>query len=147
MAMNKDKEANDKAAKDKEAKVMRQQLKDSADKRNTYIKKALAALSDADKASNKAVLEKTREIIKDTFRGEVSAKLATIITNGEQLQHINEYMDSIEATRATPFFAILLLLIILIIRGKQTGQGSGHGRRFKRGEVEVGASTQESAVA
>ena len=63
---------------------------------------ACNALSDADKASNKAVLEKTREIIKDTFRGEVSTQLATIIANGVQLQHINEYKDSIQTTRATP---------------------------------------------
>ena len=48
------------------------------------------ALSDADKASNKAVLEKTREIINDTFRGEVSKRLAAIIANGVQLQHISE---------------------------------------------------------
>ena len=34
---------------------------------------ALDALSDAEKASNKAALDKTREIINDTFRGEVAA--------------------------------------------------------------------------
>ena len=62
---------------------------------------AFNALSDADTASNKAVLEKTREFIIDTFRGEVGAKLASSIANGVQLQHIKEYMDNIEATRAT----------------------------------------------
>ena len=81
---------------------MRRSLEDNADERNTYIKMALDAPSEANKASNKAVLEKTREIINDTFRGEVGAKLATNIANGVQLQHIKEYMDSIEATRATP---------------------------------------------
>ena len=63
---------------------------------------ALNDLPDADKVSYKKVLEKTREIIKDTFRGEVGAKLAGMIANGVQLQHIDEYMDSIEATRAPP---------------------------------------------
>ena len=82
--------------------IMQQKLENNADERNTYIRMAFNALSDADKASNKAVLEKTREFIIDTFRGEVGAKLATNIANGVQLQHIKEYMDSIEATRATP---------------------------------------------
>ena len=67
---------------------MRRSLEDNADERKTYIKMALDTVSDADKASNKALLEKTREIIKDTFRGEVGAKLATMIANGVQLQHI-----------------------------------------------------------
>ena len=80
---------------------MRQKLDDNADAQKTYIRMAFNALSDADKASNKAVRDQTREIIKDTFRGEVGAKLAGMIANGVQLQHINEYMDSIEATRAT----------------------------------------------
>ena len=88
--------------KEKEARLMQQQLKDNADERNTYIKMAFAALSDADKASNKAVLEKTRDIINDTFRGEASANLATIIANGVQLQHINENKDSMQTTRANP---------------------------------------------
>ena len=66
------------------------------------IKMALDALSDADKASNEAVLEKTREIIKGTFRPEVGAKLATGITNGAQLQHIKEYKASMQTTRGTP---------------------------------------------
>ena len=70
---------------------MRRSLEDNADERKTYIKMALDTVSDADKASNKALLEKTREIIKDTFRGEVGAKLATITANGVQLQHIQEH--------------------------------------------------------
>ena len=65
------------------------------------IKMALDARSDADKASNKAVLDKTREIIQDTFRGEVGAKLATIIANAVQLQHIKEYQERIQKARAT----------------------------------------------
>ena len=64
---------------------MQRKPEDNADERNTYITMALDALSDADKASNKAVLDKTREIIQDTFRGEVGAKLATIIANAVQL--------------------------------------------------------------
>ena len=51
------------------AMIMRQQLANNADERKTYIRMAFNALSDADKASNKAVLEKTREFIIDTFRG------------------------------------------------------------------------------
>ena len=74
--------------------LMQQSLKDNADERSNYSKLAWDALSGADKASNKAVLEKTRDIIKDTFRGEVGAKLATIIANGIQLQHSKEYQES-----------------------------------------------------
>ena len=48
------------------------------------------------------MLAKTREIIKDTFRGEFNLKNATTIANAINLQHIGEYMDSIEATRAPP---------------------------------------------
>ena len=68
----------------------------------SLIKMALDALSDATKASNKAVLGKTREIINDTFRGEVSKRLAAILANKVQLQHINEYKDTIQTTRAAP---------------------------------------------
>ena len=65
------------------------------------FKMAVDSLSGANKASDKSILDKTREIIRDTFRGDVGAKLATIIANGVQLQH-NEYNDSIQTTRATP---------------------------------------------
>ena len=68
--------------KEEDARLMRRSLEDNADKCNNYIKMALSAISDADKASNKEVLDKTREIIKDTFRGDVGAKLATNIANG-----------------------------------------------------------------
>ena len=84
------------------AMTMRQKLANNAGERKTYIRMAFNALSDADKSSNKAVLEKTRDFIIDTFRGEVGAKLASNIANGVQLQRIKEFMDSIEATRATP---------------------------------------------
>ena len=85
-----------------DAMLMQQGLKDSADERNTYIDTALDALSDADKASDKSVLDKTREIIKDTFRVLVGANLAAMIANGLQLKHIKEYKDSIQTTRVTP---------------------------------------------
>ena len=85
-----------------EAYNIRQELADNADERNTYIRNALNDLPDADKVRNEKVLAKTREIIKDTFRGELNLKNATTIANAINLQHINEYMDSIEATRAPP---------------------------------------------
>ena len=62
--------------KKEDAMLMRKKLKNNADERKTYIKMALGALSNADKALNNKVLEKTRDIIKDTFRGEVNANLA-----------------------------------------------------------------------
>ncbi|MFM7988249.1 MAG: hypothetical protein ACKPKO_53945, partial [Candidatus Fonsibacter sp.] len=63
-------------------------MDDNAHERNTYIKMALDALSDADNASDKEVLNNTRDIIKGTFffRGEVSAKLAIDIANGVRLR-------------------------------------------------------------
>ena len=79
---------------------MRQKLEDNADQRKTYIRMALNDLPDADKVRKEKVLAKTREIIKDTFRGELNLKNATTIANAINLQHIGEYMDSIEATRA-----------------------------------------------
>ena len=85
-----------------EASDMRRKLDNNADERNHYINMALGDLSDADKVSNPTVLNKKREIVKDTFRGEVNLKNGTTIANGVQLKHINEYMDSIQATRATP---------------------------------------------
>ena len=63
---------------------------------------ALNDLPDADKVRKEKVLAKTREIIKDTFRGELNLKNATTIANAINLQHIGEYMDSIEAKRAPP---------------------------------------------
>ena len=56
--------------KEEDARLTQQRLKDNADERKTYINMAFDAISNADKASDKAVLEKTREIINDTFRGE-----------------------------------------------------------------------------
>ena len=50
-----------------EAKLMQRSLEDNADERETYIRMALDTLSNADKASDKAVLEKTLEIIKSRF--------------------------------------------------------------------------------
>ena len=132
------------SSKKDEAGDMRRKLENNADERNHYIRMALDDLSDADKVSNPAVLNKTREIIKDTFRGEVNLKNATTIANGVQLKHINEYMDSIQATRATP-----------PSQSSSSSSESGasrlgkkaDGRRFKRGEVEARASAQESAAA
>ena len=84
------------------AKLMRRNLEDNADERKTYIKMALDALSDADKASNQAVLGMMREIIKEEFWGEVGVNRTNKIANGIQLKPINEYMDSIEAIPAPP---------------------------------------------
>ena len=42
--------------KEEDARHMQQRLKHNADERTPYIKMALDALSDADKASNKSVL-------------------------------------------------------------------------------------------
>ena len=81
---------------------MRRSLEDNAHERNTCITMALDALSDADKASDKAVLDTTREIVKATFRGEVGAKLAINIANGVRLEHISEYKDSIRQARVPP---------------------------------------------
>ena len=85
-----------------EANNIRQELADNADERKTYIRMALNDLPDADKVLYKKVLAKTREFIKDAFRGELNLKNATTIANAVKLQHIDEYMDSIEATRAPP---------------------------------------------
>ena len=85
-----------------EANNIRQELADDADERKTYIRMALNDLPDADKVRNEKVLAKTREIIKDTFRGELNLKNATTIANAINLQHIGEYMVSIEAKRAPP---------------------------------------------
>ena len=71
--------------KEEYARLMRRSLEDNAHERNTCITMALDALSDADKASDKAVLDTTREIVKATFRGEVGAKLAINIANGVRL--------------------------------------------------------------
>ena len=58
---------------------MRRSMEDNAHERNTYIKMAIGSLSGANKASDKEILDKTRETIKDTFRGEVGAQFAAII--------------------------------------------------------------------
>ena len=63
---------------------------------------AVDALSDAEKASDKEILDKTRDIIKDTFRAEVGAKFAANIANVVRLQHINEYNDTSQQARANP---------------------------------------------
>ncbi|MFM7984034.1 MAG: hypothetical protein ACKPKO_32385, partial [Candidatus Fonsibacter sp.] len=66
-------------SKEKEyARLMHKSLEDNAHERNTYIQMTLDGLSDADKASDKSVLDNKLDIINDTFRGEVSAKLAIL---------------------------------------------------------------------
>ena len=79
MATKKDDKKDDKNT---DSMNMRQKLEDNADARKTYISMAFNALSDADTSLNKAILEKTRAFIIDTFRGEVGAKLAAMIANG-----------------------------------------------------------------
>ena len=50
------------------ARLMRRSLEDNAHEQKTYIKMARDSLSDAEKASDKEILGKTREISKGTFR-------------------------------------------------------------------------------
>ena len=65
--------------KEEYARLMRRSTEDNAHERKTYIKMAVDSLYGADKASDKEILDKTREIIRDTLRGEVGAKLAALI--------------------------------------------------------------------
>jgi len=88
--------------KDEDARLVRKSLEDNAHERNTYIRMALDALSASARASDKEVLDQTREIIRDAFRGEVNLKSATTIANGVRLEHINEYRNSTRQTRANP---------------------------------------------
>ena len=71
--------------KDEDARLVRKSLEDNVHERNTYIRMALDALSASARASDKEVLDQTREIIRDTFWGEVGAKLAINIANGVRL--------------------------------------------------------------
>ena len=52
-----------------EASIMKQVLEHNAGHRAPFIQKALGTFPDADKASDKAVFEKTQEVIKDEVRG------------------------------------------------------------------------------
>ena len=88
--------------KEEYARLMLKSLEDNAQERKTYIKRAMGSLSGTERASDKEILDKTREIIKDTFRGKVGAKFATTIANGVMLHHINEYKDTIQQARANP---------------------------------------------
>ncbi|MFM7981268.1 MAG: hypothetical protein ACKPKO_18325, partial [Candidatus Fonsibacter sp.] len=88
--------------KEETARLMRKSLEDNAPERNTNISMALDALTDAGNASDKEVLDKTREIVRHTFWGEVGAKLAIDIVSGVRLEHINEYNDRTRQARANP---------------------------------------------
>ena len=88
--------------KEEYARLMRQSMENNAQERKTYIKMAIDSPSGTTKASDKEILDKTREIIRDTFREEVGAKFATNIANGIRLQRINEYKDTIQQARANP---------------------------------------------
>ncbi|MFM6354816.1 MAG: hypothetical protein ACKPH7_35465, partial [Planktothrix sp.] len=62
----------------------------------------------------------TREIIKDTFRDEVGAKLAINIANGVRLEHINETKGYNSTSKGkSPFAILLLFLCLLILRGSR----------------------------
>ena len=106
--------------KEEYARLMRSSLEDNAHERNTYIKKALDTLSDADKASDKEVLDMTREIVNAMFRGEVGAKLAINIANGVRLQRVNEDKDNHSTSEgaSSPFaiFHFIFLLLFLLHR-------------------------------
>ena len=88
--------------KEDDAWLMRRSLEDNAHERKTYIKMAMDSLSGTERASDKEILDRTREIIKGTFRGEVGAKFAAVIANGVMLHHINEYKDTVQQARANP---------------------------------------------
>ncbi|MFM7988659.1 MAG: hypothetical protein ACKPKO_56040 [Candidatus Fonsibacter sp.] len=104
--------------KEEYARLMRKSLEDNVHERNTYINMALYALSDADKASDKEVLDVTREIPKNKFRGDWGVKLAISVANGVRLQHTNVYNDSIRQTRANPpSIFLFLFLFLFLLRG------------------------------
>ena len=88
--------------KEEYARLMRRSMEDNTQERKTYIKMAMDSLSGAHRASDKEILDKTREIIKDTFRGEVGAKFASLIANGVMLHHINECKDTVQQAWANP---------------------------------------------
>ncbi len=88
--------------KEEYTRLMRRSMEDNAQERKTYINMAMDSLSGTERASDKEILGRTREIIKDTFRGEVGAKFAAIIANGVVLHHINEYKDTVQQARANP---------------------------------------------
>ena len=73
---------------EEDAGLMQRSLQDNAHQRNTYFNIELDALSDADKASDQEVLDKTREIAKGTFSGRGGRELAINIANGIRLHHI-----------------------------------------------------------
>ena len=73
---------------------MRGNMDNNAEDRATYMQIALDTFSDADAASNQAILEQTWEVIQDTIRGEVGLKLATSIAAAIQLKHKKEYKDN-----------------------------------------------------
>ena len=127
---------------------MRRSPEDNADERNNYIKMALGALSDADKASNTTVLDKTREIIKVMFRGDVGAKLAANITNGVQLKHIEEYKDSHQQARAPlPSQITSSSSSSSSYSGaSRLGKEAVMGAVFEKEEVEARATAQENAA-
>ena len=60
---------------------MRQVLENNAGHRALLSKRALGNLPDADKASDKAVFGKTREVIIDEVRGKLGKRLANNIAN------------------------------------------------------------------
>ena len=84
------------------ARLMRNSLEDNAQERKTYIKLATDSLSGTERPSDKEILDRTREIIRGTFRGEVGAMFAALIANGIILHHINEYKDTVRQARSNP---------------------------------------------
>ena len=83
-------------------------MENNAEDRATYINMALDTLSDADNASNIAVLDKNREVVKNTFRGEAGVKLANNIATATQLEHLKVDTEQSEGESKTRDTTLLL---------------------------------------
>ena len=85
-------------------------MEDNARERKTYM--AVDSLSGANKASDKEILDKTREIIRDTIRGEVWRKVCKQHRQWNKARAHQQIHGYHSTGKGQPPFAIFLLLLL-----------------------------------
>ena len=88
--------------KEEDASLVRKSQEDKAHERNTSIRMAVDALADARNASDKEVLDKTRDIVRETFSGRGESKARHQHRKWNKARTHHEYKDSTRQARANP---------------------------------------------
>ena len=122
--------------KEEYARLMRRNIEYNVHERKTYNKMAVDSLSGADKALDKEILDKKREIIEDTFSGRGGRKVCKQHSQWNKARAHQRIQGYQSTSKGQSPFAIFILLFIFLLRApsaKYNRQTSDHRCRLERG--------------